>query len=219
MALPIAVSGVVTPENEVTLCAVVHKQESRHKVPKSVLRAVLGRIQLTLHATRRTSHGASRLVQAMSAWLVKTRRAPSRQSRDARVYGQTTTAMHKLSTPPPPPAPPPLLCTCPALLGVPCARVAWRKDGKRLASASDDRTVRVWNVELCGVNDGTVKKPVGRLVWTGWGHVSRVWDVGFSSVGVVTCGEVRNSIPHLEVSCRPRTSCIACAHRTPHIPR
>ena len=38
----------------------------------------------------------------MSAWLVKTRRAPSRHSRDARVHGHTTTATHKLSTPPPP---------------------------------------------------------------------------------------------------------------------
>ena len=71
-------------------------------MPKSVLRAVLGRMQFILHATRRTPHGASRLVQAMSAWLVKTRRAPSRHGRDARVYGHKTTAMHKLSTPPPP---------------------------------------------------------------------------------------------------------------------
>ena len=59
-------------------------------------------MQFTLHATRQqTPHGASRLVQAMSAWLVKTRRAPSQHSRDARVYGHTTTAMHKLSTPRP----------------------------------------------------------------------------------------------------------------------
>ena len=100
--------------------AVIHKQESRHKVPKSVSRVVLGRMQFTLYVTRRTPHRASRLVQAMSAWLVKTRRASSRHSGDARVYGQTTTAMHKLSTPfshisdplgyaasPPPPPPPP----------------------------------------------------------------------------------------------------------------
>ena len=40
-----------------------------------------------------------------SAWLVKTRRAPSRHSSDARIYGHTTTAMHKLSTPPPTPLP------------------------------------------------------------------------------------------------------------------
>ncbi|CAM9875799.1 unnamed protein product, partial [Laminaria digitata] len=48
----------------------------------------------TLHATRRTPHGASRLVQAMSAWSVITRRAPSRHCRDSRVSGHTTAAMH-----------------------------------------------------------------------------------------------------------------------------
>ena len=72
-------------------------------MPKSVLRAVLGRMQFTLHATRRTPHGASRLVRTMSAWLAKTRRPPSRQSRNARVYGHTTTATHKPRTPPSPP--------------------------------------------------------------------------------------------------------------------
>ena len=51
-------------------------------------------MQLTLHAARRTPHGASRLVQAMSTWSVKTRRAPCRHYRDARVYGHTTMAMH-----------------------------------------------------------------------------------------------------------------------------
>ena len=49
-----------------------YTQKCRHNVPKSVLRAVLGRMQFTLHATCRTPHGASRLVQATSAWLVKT---------------------------------------------------------------------------------------------------------------------------------------------------
>ena len=60
-------------------------------------------MQLTLYATRRTPHGASRLVQAMSAWSVKIRRAPSGHCRDARVCGRTTTTVHNLSTPPPPP--------------------------------------------------------------------------------------------------------------------
>ena len=78
-------------------------------MPKSVLRAVLGRMQFTLHATRRTPHGASRLVQAMPAWLVKTRRAPSWHSRDARVDGHMTSAMHELSTLPPSPPTPPYL--------------------------------------------------------------------------------------------------------------
>ena len=63
----------------------------------------LKRCSSLFHTTRRTSHSASRSEQAMPAWLVKTRRSPSRHGRDARVYGHTTTAMHKLSTPPPPP--------------------------------------------------------------------------------------------------------------------
>ena len=47
------------------------------------------------------------------AWLVKSRRAPSRHSRDARVYSYTTTAMHTLSIPPPPPPlPPPKKSAC-----------------------------------------------------------------------------------------------------------
>ena len=79
-------------------------------MPKSVSRAVPGTMQFTLHATRRTPHGASRLVQAMSAWFVKTRRAPSRHnSRDARVYGHYGHAQTEFTpphTPPAPPAPP-----------------------------------------------------------------------------------------------------------------
>ena len=103
IVIPVAVSGVATPENEVTHWRCHRKQGSRRKLPKSVLQAVLGRMQFILHATRRTPHGASISVQAMSAWLVKTRRGPSQHGRDARVYGLSTTAMHKLSTPPPSP--------------------------------------------------------------------------------------------------------------------
>ena len=51
-----------------------------------------------LHATRPTPRGASRLVQAMSFWSVKTPRVPSRHLRDARAYVHTTTAMHDMST-------------------------------------------------------------------------------------------------------------------------
>ena len=67
---------------------------------KSVSQAIRSKMQLTLHATRPTPHGASRLMQAMSAWSVKIRRAPSRRCGDARVYGHTTMAMHALSTSP-----------------------------------------------------------------------------------------------------------------------
>ena len=48
------------------------------------------------YATRLTPYGASRLLQATPAWSVKTRRAPSRHCRDARVYGHATTAMHDI---------------------------------------------------------------------------------------------------------------------------
>ena len=64
--------------------------------------AVLSRMQLTLSVTRRTPHGVSRSVQAMSAWSVQTRRAPSGIVGIRGVYGHTTTAMHDMSTPPSP---------------------------------------------------------------------------------------------------------------------
>ena len=64
--------------------------------------AVFGRMQLTLHATRSIPHGASRLVQEMSARSLKSRRAPSRHCSDTRVYGHTTTAMHNIGTSPSP---------------------------------------------------------------------------------------------------------------------
>ena len=57
-------------------------------------------MQLTVHATRRTPHGALRLVLAMSCLVGEIRRAPSRHCRDARVYGRTTTAMHDNEYPP-----------------------------------------------------------------------------------------------------------------------
>ena len=50
---------------------------------KSTSRAVPSRMQITLYETRSTPHGASRSVLAMSAWSVKTRRAPCRHCRDA----------------------------------------------------------------------------------------------------------------------------------------
>ena len=54
-------------------------------VSKSASTTLLSSMQLTLHATRPPHNDASRLVQAMPAWLVKTRRAPSRHCSDARV--------------------------------------------------------------------------------------------------------------------------------------
>ena len=60
------------------------------------------RCKLTLpppHTSAQHLTGASRFVHAMSAWSIKTRRAPFRNCRDARVYGHTTTTvMHEIST-------------------------------------------------------------------------------------------------------------------------
>ena len=90
---------VATPENkEMNSKLPSNMQEKTHKARKSASKVVLSRMQLTLHATRRTPHGDSRLVHAVFTWSVKTRRAPSRRCRDARVY----TAMHETSTPPTP---------------------------------------------------------------------------------------------------------------------
>ena len=63
-------------------------------------------MQFTLHATRRTPHGALRLVHKTPAWSVKTRRAPSWHCRDAGVYGLTNYG-HPRQRIPQPPAPPP----------------------------------------------------------------------------------------------------------------
>ena len=65
---------------------------------KSASEAVLSRMQLTLHATCPTAHGASRLVQATSAWSVK---PDVLRTGIVGVRGSmhTTTAMHDMSTP------------------------------------------------------------------------------------------------------------------------
>ena len=68
------------------------------KVRTSALQLVLSRMQLALHATRRTPQGASRLVHAMPALSVKTRRSPPQHCGDARVNGLKTTAMDEMST-------------------------------------------------------------------------------------------------------------------------
>ena len=62
---------------------------------KAASKTVLSRMHLILHETRRTPHGASRLVQVAPAWSVKTLRAPFCRCRDMRVYGHTTTATHE----------------------------------------------------------------------------------------------------------------------------
>ena len=78
--------------------------------PRLILALITSESELVsnLHApcdSPSTSRFASRLVLAMSAWSVKTRRAPSRHRRDARVYGHTTTVVHDNEYAPPPSPP------------------------------------------------------------------------------------------------------------------
>ena len=101
---PIAVSGVATPENKETHWR-CHPQcnKNGHTVPNFVLQRNLeGCSSPFMRFADHLTALPSRLVQAMSAWLVKSRRAPSRLGRDARVYDHTTTTMYKLSTLPHP---------------------------------------------------------------------------------------------------------------------
>jgi WD40 repeat protein len=71
-------------------------------------------------------------------------------------------------------------------------RIKWSDDGQRLASVSDDRTLRLWCI--IRQDTATASPPTAlELLYTAWGHISRVWDVVFLSgvhVGIVaTCSE------------------------------
>ena len=57
--------------------------------------------------------------------------------------------------------------------------VCFDKTGRRLASTSDDRSVRLWEL-----NNG-----VWQSSWTAWGHSARGYAVAFSKVGVLSTGE------------------------------
>ena len=59
-------------------------------------------MQLTLHATRRTPQGASRLAQAMSAWSVKPGMLHPSIVGMRGSMALRTTAMHGMSSSPPP---------------------------------------------------------------------------------------------------------------------
>ena len=69
---------------------------------------VVGSLLHTAYAAQMTDQVAKkrlRLVKAIYAWSAKSRRTLSGLCRGARVYGHTTTALHRLSTPHPPPPP------------------------------------------------------------------------------------------------------------------
>ena len=65
-------------------------------VCKSASQAVFSNMQPNVYATRSTFDGVPRLVQPTDTRSVRTRRAPSRHCKDARVYGDTTTTKHDI---------------------------------------------------------------------------------------------------------------------------
>ncbi|EQC39975.1 hypothetical protein SDRG_02630 [Saprolegnia diclina VS20] len=69
-------------------------------------------------------------------------------------------------------------------------KLQWSDDGQRLASVSDDRSVQLWANGSTGVTSPTttLSRPF-ESVFRGWGHTARIWDVKFTSLGLVTASE------------------------------
>eukprot|EP00956_Cyclotella_meneghiniana_P033127 scaffold93634_cov69-Cyclotella_meneghiniana.AAC.1 len=72
-----------------------------------------------------------------------------------------------------------------------------------IASTSDDRTVRLWTLTPLLADNYDCKSTRKilqsqsthsyKLIWTGWGHTARVWDVSFASLSTSTSSSLGNS--------------------------
>ncbi|GMH50278.1 hypothetical protein TrRE_jg1733, partial [Triparma retinervis] len=79
-------------------------------------------------------------------------------------------------------------------------KVTFNPSGTLLASTSDDRTVRLWRHSSHSPSPPSSSPPPDvpsllspgssySLMWTGWSHTCRVWDVKFTPLGLVSSGE------------------------------
>lgn len=58
--------------------------------------------------------------------------------------------------------------------------------GKYIASTSDDRTIRLFQLQPMGES---LSQTGWKLIWTGWGHTARVFDVSFAYPSYASLGE------------------------------
>ncbi|KAH7404369.1 hypothetical protein KP509_15G022100 [Ceratopteris richardii] len=68
-------------------------------------------------------------------------------------------------------------------------RIAWSQDGKKIASVSDDRSVRVWNLEHWSLPLMNRQADMFALASVMYGHTARIWDCHFDSKSLITVGE------------------------------
>lgn len=64
-------------------------------------------------------------------------------------------------------------------------KIQWRDDGNQVATASDDRTLRIWNIPRSTASQAEDLTSEQVL----WGHTGRVWDCTYLQQHIVTVSE------------------------------
>ncbi|XP_021895939.1 WD repeat-containing protein 6 [Carica papaya] len=65
-------------------------------------------------------------------------------------------------------------------------RIEWSSDGSKLVSVSDDRSARIWTIDVERKYSDNLEEDVGQVLF---GHNARVWDCCISDSLIVTAGE------------------------------